>query len=456
MATTTVTRETEKEIKIENFITARPVRRTVFDLGDWRRALEYAEMPSGNRVELYDLYDDVMLDPHLSAQWQKRISNITNTDWQVSVDKKENEGLDKLIKSPQFEKVLTEIINTLAWGKTVLELGKTTINRMGKDEEVLKVYSVKRQHLRPKEGLIVKEQYNSAEASTETINYRQGAYLKYVAELGEDTDLGLILKAVPYVLLKRGDVGDWAQFVQLFGMPFREYRYNGYDDTTYQLLKKNAEEMGSAPYMILPDGAQIILHANTGAGGTGAGDVFEKLAKFCDAQISILILGNTETTSSSKSSGYAQSETHLKTEIEVYRDDKKYVKTWLNETIKPILYNLGYDVADGDIQAEKETNLQEVKDRLGIIQQVKTLGEPVDADHIYEVSGVPKPANYDSMKADQEAAKAAEQVAVGNGQKDAKPPKKKATAKDATKLMEDETFWHKLRTTIADFFDPAH
>ncbi|MBL0144918.1 MAG: DUF935 family protein [Chitinophagaceae bacterium] len=162
--------------------------------------------------------------------------------------------------------------------------------------------------------------------------------------------------------------------------------------------------MGSAPYVILPDGTSVVLHETKGS-GQGGGDVFEKLARFCDEQISILILGNTETTNSSKSSGYAQSETHMKTQIEVYRDDTKYTTTWLNETIRPILYNLGYPVADGVIKADKESNLVEVKDKLAIMQQVKTLGELVDADFIYETSGVPKPDNYDTMKAEQEAQK---------------------------------------------------
>lgn len=452
---TQVIREDDKKIEIQNFITARPVRRTVFDLGDWRRALEFAEMPGGNRVDLYDLFTDIFLDPHLSSQWQKRISNITNTDWDFVANNEEVDALDVLTQSPGFDNALTEIINTLAWGKTVLELGTKTINRFGKNETVLTAYSVKRQHLRPKQGLIVKEQYDSAEVSTQTISYREGDYSKYVADLGADDDLGLILKIVPYVLLKRGDVGDWAQFVQLFGMPFREYRYNGYDDAVYETLKKNAEEMGSAPYMILPDGAQIILH-DSKSNGTGAGDVFKTLAEYCDKQISILILGNTETTQSSASSGYAQSQTHMQTQVEVYRDDIKYVRTWLNEQLRPILYNLGYPVADGVFKPKKEANLQEIKDKMGIIKLVSDLGEPVDPDHIYETSGVPKPAAYDAMKqeaADKEAAKNAAMQQQPNNQppkKQQKPPKDKKV-----QLYADESFWFKLRSSVADFFDPA-
>lgn len=144
----------------------------------------------------------------------------------------------------------------------------------------------------------------------------------------------------------------------------------------------------------------------------------------------------------------------MQTQVEVYRDDKKYVRTWLNERIRPILYNLGYAVADGNFKAEKETNLSEVADKLAIFQQVKTLGEPIDADTIYETAGITKPANYDAMKkdqADKEAAKA--QVQNNNF-----PPKKDKQKSDKTKKLmayDDDGFWFKLRSSIADFFAPA-
>ncbi|HLO37289.1 MAG TPA: DUF935 family protein, partial [Lacibacter sp.] len=385
--------------------------------------------------------------------WGKRIMAITNCPWEFIRNEKKVDELDTMINSISFEQVLTEIINATAWGKSLVELGTKTVSRFGKDEQVLSSYLVKRQHYRPKEGMIVKEQYDSVDSSR-AIRYREGKYTNYVADIGNDTDLGLILKAVPYVLLKRGDVGDWAQFVQLFGMPFREYRYNGYDEGTLALLKKNAEEMGSAPYMIMPDGTTLTLHNAIGGNGTGAGDVFNKLADFCDKQISVLVLGNTETTTSSKSSGYAQSETHMKTQIEVFRDDIKNVTRILNDIVRPILYNLGYQVADGHFKIRKETNLQEILDRLKIIESVKKIGEPIDSDYVYEVSGVPKPDNYDELKAKQEEDKQAALQSKPQfpADRNAKKPKEKKPVKLSE---EDETFITKLRSRLADFFDPA-
>ena len=403
---------------IQNYITARPPVRTMFDLGHWRNALIFAEAPNGTRVNLYDLYIDVLLDTHLSAQWNKRIMGITNTDMMFTKNGVDVPEMSELMDSPEFEEILSEAMQSLGWGKTVMELANKEVNEMGKNVLRIDIYSVPRKHIRPKEGMIVKEQYDAA---TSGINYRTGAYLNYVADIGKDDDLGLLLKAVPYVLLKRGDVGDWAQFVQLFGMPFREYRYDGYDPATEAIIRKNAEEMGSAPYIILPDGAQITLHEIKGA-GVGGGDVYQKLADFCDKQISILVLGNTLTTDNTKVGSNALGEVHQDTEDHVYINDKKKIRRILNRIIKPILFNLGWPVDGGNFTFKEEEDIDARLNKIKLLQAVKQLGTPISDDQAYEDAGIEKPDNYDELKKKQEE----EAAPVPEGGKAGKAKKQKA------------------------------
>lgn len=382
-------------IVIQNFVTTRPPVRTSYDIGSWRTALIFAESINGNRVSLYDIYSDVKIDAHLSSQWEKRRMNITNTDWMFTNNLKEVDGMKELLDSPVFEEILNEIMESIAWGITLLELGNIKVSEFGELVDRLTVYSVDRKHIYPKEGLITKEQWGG---KTNAIPYREGLYSNYVAEIGDPDNLGLLLKATPYVLLKKGTVGDWALFVQLFGQPFREYRYDGHDDKTRIQLQMSAEEMGSAPYVILPDGAKIILHdIKTNPDG----QVHSKLVKFCDEQISILVLGNTETTKSSKSSGYAQSKTHMKTQKEVFEADIKKVRRILNRTIKPILYNLGWPVMDGRFHPKDEVDVATRLQRIALISMVKEVGNPVDDDFVYQQTGIPKPANYAELKSKQ-------------------------------------------------------
>lgn len=438
-----------KALVIQNFVVARPPLRTNFDIADWRSALDHAELKDmPNRTNLYDIYADVLLDPHLSRQWAKRVEKVANTKWAFTVGEKEEESMTLFIDTPQFEEILVEIMNTLAWGISVVELGQKEVLEYGIKQKRLTVYSVPRKHIKPETGIITEEQYDSVE-TTGGIKYREGRYAQYVFEVGKPKDLGLLLNIAPYVLLKKGGVSDWALFVQLFGQPFREYKYDGYNETTRQLLEKSAQEMASAPYIIMPEGAQLTLHDLK---NNNSAEIHPSLIKYCDDMISIHILGNTETTQSSSSSGHAQASVHKETEDDVYTSDIRRVRRVLNNLVRPILYNLGFPVKDGVFHPVEETDIDEILQRLKVLKEVKALGEPVDADHIYETSGVPKPDNYDTLKSEMEAK--AEANTPG-----AKVPIKKGPTAAKKKLTDDPeeenvSFWNKLKA-LFDFFDQA-
>lgn len=48
--------------------------------------------------------------------------------------------------------------------------------------------------------------------------------------IGEPEELGMLAKAAVWVIYKRNDVADWAQFAEVFGAPIREYTYPTDDD----------------------------------------------------------------------------------------------------------------------------------------------------------------------------------------------------------------------------------
>lgn len=449
----TVIKETadqSKEIIIQKFVVARPPVRTDYQLTDLLTAIQFAELKDfPNRVQLYDIYSNVILDPHLKRQWEKRVENITNTQWLFTEMEKENKEIKKFIDTPVFEDILKEIMESVEWGKTLLEMEPKTVNAFGKDEKSISLYSVPRKHIRPKQGVIVKEQWDSAEANPTTglIPYREAPYSNYVADIGKDDDLGILLEIAAYVILKKGGVSDWALFVQLFGQPLREYKYDGFNEIVRQQLEKSAQEMASAPYIILPDGSSVTLHDIK---NNNTGDIHGKLVEYCDKMISIRILGNTETTQSSKSSGYAQAEIHQETQDDVYEADKRKVRRVLNNIIRPILWNLGYPVENGLFHPKESANLDKVLKRLKVIQMMKSMGTPVDDDTIYEEADIPKPDNYDQLKADMEAE--ADAMMEGDEGDSIKP---KAKKKSKNKELSQVRLLQKIKNAVYDFFDPA-
>ena len=427
---------TESGVVIQN-IQIRPVQRTKEDIQTWRNKHQQAEMINGVRVGLYDLYDDAMLDAFLQRMVQKRVLGVTKHKLNyVDAEGVEIEEADTLIDSLQFRYLREFIQLQKAWGIAVIEL----MNDNGK----LKVFDVPKKHILPKEGKIVNEQYGF-----DGINYREPPYNKTVIEIGRYDDLGYLLQAAAYTIYKRGNIADWANYAQIFGMPFREARYDGFNEVVRLQLEQALEKAASAAWIVLPKDAEFTMHE--AKSGASSNELYNTLRTAMNEEMMVLILGATETTNSSKSSGYAQSQTHQQTVDELAQDDKVKELCILNEIVLPVLINLGLLPQDGRFAHEDPIDLDTAKTKIGIAQQVKTMGLPIDADDIYEISGLKKPDDYEAQVAKMESDKQAEQQAAakqpmpaGKKPKPPKPGQKKLSRLDEFRLI------------LADFFGPAH
>lgn len=434
---------TESGLVIQN-INIRPVQRSKEDIQTWRSKHQQAEMINSQRVSLYDLYDDVLLDGYLQRMVQKRILGVTKHKLQyVDANGVEIEGADTLIDSLQFRYMRECIQAQKAWGITVIEL----FNEDGK----LKVFDVPKKHILPKEGKIIYEQFG-----IDGIAYTEPPYNKTVFQIGRHNDLGYLLQAGAYAIYKRGDIADWANYAQIFGMPFREARYDGFNEVVRLQLEQALEKAASAAWAVLPKDAEFTLHEAKGT--SGSNELYDSLRKAMNEEMMVLILGATESTSSSKSSGYAQSQTHKQTVDELAQDDKVKEICIINETVLPILINLGLLPPGGTITNEDPVDLDTAERKIKIAQAVKLMGFPLDADDIYETSGLKKPDDYDAQVAKMEADKQAEQQqqppAPKGGQ--AKPPLKKDKNTPSGDGGKKLGAWDEFRLMMADFFGQAH
>lgn len=409
---------TESGLVIQNIV-IRPVQRPEYaDLNRWRAAHKTAEAYSGIRTSLYDLYNDAMLDTFLGSLVKKRILNVTKNKIKYLLNDKEVEGAEDLLNKKEFRKLRKAIQNAKAWGIAVIEL----MNVDGK----LKIFDVPKKHIRPEAGIITQEQLG-----TDGINYRE---LKTVIEVGEWDDLGYLLQAVPCAFIKRGDIGDWSNYAQMFGMPFREARYDGFNEQVRIQLERSMEQAASAAYAVLPREAEIKFHETTNS--TGSNTLYDSLRKAMNEEMSVHILGSTETTVSSNSSGYAQAETHRKSTNDIAQDDKQDELSILNDQVLDILVLLGLLPKGGKFVYDEPIDLETAKQKVAIGQQVKNTGVPVGDDYFYDVSGVPKPADYDKQK----EAKEKETKDVPDNQKEKKGDKKLS-------------FQEQIKNKLSSFFD---
>lgn len=380
------------------------------DVGDWRSAHQAAEaIHFPNRVRLYDLYDDIMLDGHLTGIIGKRMDAVLNKNLYFEKDGKRVDVLDDLIESTKFTDVIRAILETPLWGISGMEFIPGRI---------FDWKPIPRKHIKPEKGIITYEQYGE-----DGVDYRG---ISNIWVVGKPRDLGLLLKCSPYALWKRGGMADWSQYVEIFGQPVRIIKYDSYDQKTKMELRQVLDESGSSLALMIPKQADFDM--KDGKQSNGNGELHEKFKAACDAEMSIIVLGNTETTTSSKSSGYAQSKEHGKQQLEITKSDLKYVRNMLNEPeFLAILKSYGYPVEGGRFRFEKEIDLDALKNRLSIDKEVS--GKvPVADDYWYETYGIPKPDNYEELKAAKDAKQEPDpQEPDEDEDQDTPPPPKKPT-----------------------------
>lgn len=411
-------KKSENKNLIINQVNVKPVYREALDIKKYRNAHKSAEGMSKNRKQLYDIYDDVLIDDHLVSIIGKRINAITNLELKFfDKNNKEVEEMDKVINSTYFEDMLREIINAKFWGFSLLEIDWST-----KEGYKNKTYNIDRRHVKPEIGQVVPNP-----SDNEGVDFEEHPFALFAGGTG----YGTLLSACPLVIYKRNNVVDWSDFNEVFGKPYPQGKYT--NDETRELLTEAFTKAGFGAFIVAPADADIIMQQ--GNSGT-SNENFKSFREAMNQALSILVLGQNLSTSIDKGSLAAAKE-HSDVEDSIHTADREFVIKILNEKLVPILQRLGF-VADGsfDFIYMDEMPLTE---RILIDAQVAAI-VPVDDDYFYETYNIPKPTGTVTSRSAQ--AKAPQQ----------KPVKDKNKPKPENKLSSDTERSRSVFKLFSDLF----
>lgn len=359
------------------------MQRTTQDIESWRKAMQSAEsITNPSRKLLYTLYHDIMLDGVVSSAIEnKRLTHITNLPIRFMRNGEDVPEVSELAKSEEFDLIMREILNSKFWGYTLLELQFLP--------DMIIPSLIPREHVKPELGIVV-----ISPSDTTGIAYTTEPYSRYCLTAGRPKDLGLLLKVAQYAIYKRGGFGDWGDFAEIFGMPFRKGTYEPYDENGRLELTRALEQVGSAAYIVIPKGTDIEFVTNNSMNATG--DIYDKLRKACNEEINICLLGQTLTTSQGDKGARSLGDVHQSVEDQIHEDDRQYVLNTLNKRLLPLMKLHGYPVDGGEFIFPMQESVA-IDKRLEM--DIKIAGQvPVDDDYFYETYDIPKPANYDALK----------------------------------------------------------
>lgn len=379
---------------VVNQINIRAPYRSTQDIDNWRSAIRLFENEiNPSRYKLYDLYADIMLDGKVVSTWGKRQDWVLNKNRiYIKKDGTQDEQINKLLNSPDMSRLIKELLNSIIWGYTLLQINNVWYND-SEERYHIDFDLIPRKHVHPEDPFrCISRDQNIA---TKDFLYMEDPLQKYMLWAGDATDMGLLIIAAQYVIYKRGDFGDWSQYAEMFGMPFRDATYEAHDEETRRALTQAMEEWGAANYMVRPKGSELNLHESN---ASGSNTLYKDLRDACNAEIAMIILGNTLTTEQGDSGARSLGEVHQDAEAQKHLHDEKFILDILNTKFRSILKLFGINVSGGTILFEEDAkNWDLLKKKWDVYSGIASK-IPVDDDIIYEEFDIPKPDNYEEMK----------------------------------------------------------
>lgn len=364
-------------------------------LNDYMQAVRSAEnVDFTQRVKLYDIYSESLMDPHLFSVVQKRKSGVLGRKIEFRRNGVPDDKVNEQISSPWFLKFISDALDAEYWGFTLVQF---FINKKG----WIDYFLVPRKHIDPVLRIIKTRQEDINGESFD--NYADLLMIK-----GKEP-LGILARTAPYVIYKRGTIGDWAQFSEIFGMPVRKYTYDAADPEALHNAMESAKAQGGGMDFFCPEGSNLefVETGNT----TGSSDLYSTFVDRCNAEISKAALGNTLTTEASETGTQALGTVHQNIEEKLVEQDALAILNLLNYDMTDLFASLGVNTKGGKFVYVKETDLEQVKSRAELLEKaINVFNLPLEDDYIYEQLNVEKPNNYELLKAEKEEKKNAKSL----------------------------------------------
>ena len=407
-----------------------------FDLNAYMSAVNAASsIDYSHRVRLYDMYESAQFDLHLAGVLDKRLRAVRRLPIEFQRDGEPDERINEQIASPWFKDFRRDLLLSHFWGFSLFQFYTDP-------EGNIQYTLVPRKHYNPITRQVLK--YQGDQSGTSIDNVPNTLFI------GHERALGIFAELLPAVLYKRGNMGDWARFCNIFGLPIREYTYDAGDEEARRRLIADARRQGTNAVYIHP--RESSLNLIDSGNKSASSELFRTFTEYWDSQISIRVLGNTLTTDVQSTGTQALGTVHQDEEVGMNEEDREFVLDVLNYEMTEIFAALGYNTEGGKFVYAKKEDIDPAQ-QIDILLKLSQLGLPLDHDYLYETFGVRKPEDYDAIIEEKAAQKAAIQASLEPAQNKEEEPGKDPEADKEANPPQDELKEPKQKETAEE--EPA-
>jgi phage gp29-like protein len=363
----------------------------------------FREADAGDVLRQMELFEEMEeKDPHLFAQFQTRKNAVTGLDFEIipfsdeEQDKIIAEFIQEQIESIEnIEDIMTDLLDAIGKGFAVSEI------MWGIDAGHVVVNDIRNRHQKRFfwDGMDDSFKVRTAE-HPEGLTLPESKFIlhRYKARSGHPSRAGVLRVVAWMYLFKNYDIKDWISFAEVFGLPLRLGKYQpGASEDEKRALMQALVQIGADAAGIIPDGTSIEFITTEKTSST---DLYERLARYCDEQISKAVLGQT-LTSDSGGGSFAQSKTHNEVRHDLtVADCKALASTLRRDLIRPLcIFNFGEDkrIPNLRFDCEEAGDLTQTANILATL--IEKTGLKVPTSYIYKKFSIPKPENGEEIAA---------------------------------------------------------
>ena len=353
----------------------------------------FKEADAGDPFRQMELFEEMeSKDTHLFSQLQTRKLAVTGLDWEVqpfSQDETDQEIAafveEQLKELDGFSDNLMDILDAIGKGISFQEIEWEYRDGHVVVGNIEYVHQKKFYYDTLTDALMLR-----TEAFPGGIPLPENKFIvhRYKARSGHPSRYGVLRVVAWMYLFKNYDLKDWVSFCEVYGMPLR---LGTYDATASEkdkaALMDAIVRMGTDAAGIVPSGTDIkFIESNK----QSSVDIYERLARFCDEQMSKAIVGQTLTSDSGGS--YAQSKTHNDVRQDLTEADCKAVmETVRRDLIRPLVeFNFGVQ-AHVPYFILNATDTDDLKETAEIVNTLAATGLEIPKSWLYKKFNIPAP-----------------------------------------------------------------
>ena len=303
------------------------ISQTRRDIADLQRARALALAATNpKQCLLQDIYTIISDDAHLTSQVNNRKEQTISAGFEMrTADKKIDVKMTDILNELDFiPDLIGHILDSENFGYSLVELSV--------EDNTPKVELIPRRNVVPDLG-----HFYPDTSFDNFLEYRKAKeYKRWLLEFNSG-HLGLLNKAVPYVLFKKFAESCWSELCEIYGIPPRVLKTDTRDPQMLDNAENMMRDIGAAAWFII-DTTEDFQFAQ---GVSTNGDVYNNLVGHSKNEISMLFNGSI-VGQDTKNGNESKEKVSMEIAGRLVQADRRMSEIYMNSLVIPALYRIGW------------------------------------------------------------------------------------------------------------------